>query len=113
MKILNKKTDKIPEGAVFVGRPSPFGNPFVIGRDGTREEVIRKYRAHFEDMLKDAEFREKLKGIMDAPALVCFCAPLPCHAEVIREAVLGLKRRMRCARRPVHEARRPPADGSR
>ena len=29
---------------VYVGRPSKWGNPFVIGRDGTREEVIAKYR---------------------------------------------------------------------
>ena len=30
---------------VYVGRPSKWGNPFVIGRDGTRDEVIAKYRA--------------------------------------------------------------------
>jgi hypothetical protein len=30
---------------VYVGRPSPFDNPFVIGRDGDRGTVIRKYRA--------------------------------------------------------------------
>jgi hypothetical protein len=30
---------------VYVGRPSKWGNPFVIGRDGSREEVIAKYRA--------------------------------------------------------------------
>jgi hypothetical protein len=29
----------------YVGRPSPLGNPWVIGRDGTREEVLAKYRA--------------------------------------------------------------------
>jgi hypothetical protein len=30
---------------VYVGRPSKWGNPFVLGRDGSRDEVIRKYRA--------------------------------------------------------------------
>ncbi len=29
---------------VYIGRPGPWGNPFVIGRDGTREQVIAKYR---------------------------------------------------------------------
>jgi hypothetical protein len=32
-------------GRVYIGRPSKWGNPFVIGRDGSREEVIEKYRA--------------------------------------------------------------------
>lgn len=31
-------------GRVYIGRPSKWGNPFVIGRDGSREEVIEKYR---------------------------------------------------------------------
>ena len=30
---------------VYVGRPSKWGNSFVIGRDGSRSEVIAKYRA--------------------------------------------------------------------
>ena len=30
---------------VYVGRPSKWGNPFVIGRDGARDEVVAKYRA--------------------------------------------------------------------
>jgi hypothetical protein len=30
---------------VYIGRPSKWGNPFQIGRDGTRDEVIAKYRA--------------------------------------------------------------------
>ena len=29
---------------VYVGRPSKWGNPFAIGRDGTRDQVIAKYR---------------------------------------------------------------------
>jgi hypothetical protein len=31
---------------VYIGRPSVWGNPFEIGKDGTREEVIAKYREH-------------------------------------------------------------------
>jgi Domain of unknown function (DUF4326) len=29
---------------VYIGRPSILGNPFKIGKDGTREEVGQKYR---------------------------------------------------------------------
>ena len=28
---------------IYIGRPSKWGNPFIIGRDGTRKEVIDKY----------------------------------------------------------------------
>jgi uncharacterized protein DUF4326 len=31
---------------IYIGRPSKLGNPFVIGRDGSRKHVIEKYRAH-------------------------------------------------------------------
>jgi len=66
---------------IYVGRPSPWGNPFVIGADGTREQVIEKYRAwiqtqpHLLKMLPD--LRGKILG--------CHCFPLPCHADVLVE----------------------------
>jgi len=41
-KVLNKYKDGVPAGAVYIGRPSKWGNPFVIGKDGDREEVIAK-----------------------------------------------------------------------
>ena len=45
MRIWNKRTDRnIPKTAVYVGRPTPWGNPFVIGRHGDRKTVIAKYR---------------------------------------------------------------------
>ena len=44
--VLNKKLSGVPEGAVYIGRPGKWGNPFVIGRDGTRGEVVAKYRAY-------------------------------------------------------------------
>jgi hypothetical protein len=46
VKVLNKRADKIAVGAVYIGRPSKWGNPFVIGKDGTRDDVVAKYRAY-------------------------------------------------------------------
>lgn len=37
--VLNKRRDGCPRGAAYIGRPSKWGNPFVIGADGTRDEV--------------------------------------------------------------------------
>lgn len=74
MRVWNKREHNIPVDAVYVGRPSKYGNPFVIGRDGTREDVISKYEAWIKD--KDVS---QLRG----KDLVCWCAPLPCHADVL------------------------------
>ena len=75
-----------------IGQPeSKLGNPFVIGKDGTREEVIIKYEEWLQKQLKDPtsdasiEFK-MLKERYESGQplhLVCFCAPLPCHGDVI------------------------------
>ena len=66
---------------VYIGRGSKWGNPFVIGKDGTREEVIEKYRAYIlsrSDLLADLW---QLKG----KVLGCWCDPEPCHGDVLVE----------------------------
>ncbi len=44
-KVLNARQAGTKPAAdrVYVGRSSRWGNPFVLGRDGTRDEVIAKY----------------------------------------------------------------------
>jgi hypothetical protein len=79
-RVLNKRRDGLPVGAVYVGRPGKWGNPFVLGKDGTRAEVIEKYRRWLCDSGKIAEIAE-LRG----KHLVCWCAPLRCHADVLLE----------------------------
>ncbi len=64
---------------VFIGRPSKWGNPYIIGLDGDRAEVIAKYREWITQhpTLDPRELRGKVLG--------CFCAPLPCHGDVLAE----------------------------
>jgi len=85
-KVLNKYKNPIPSGMVYIGRPSKWGNPFVIGRDGDRETVIAKYKVWLETQpnLTDAARRE-----LGGKNLVCFCAPLPCHGDVLLEIANG------------------------
>ncbi len=81
-RILNKHTHGIPAGAVYIGRGrgSPWGNPFAIGRDGTRAEVIAKYDAWIATQPQTLARLPELWG----RDLVCFCSPLPCHGETLR-----------------------------
>lgn len=78
-KVLNKKRDGVPEGAVYIGRPSKWGNPFVIGADGTREQVIDLYR---EYLVRSPSLAAQV-GELRGKDLVCWCAPQACHGDVL------------------------------
>ena len=66
---------------VFIGRPSKWQNPFHVGRDGTRDEVVAQFREHL--IRKPQLLREvrRLRG----KVLGCHCPPQPCHGHVIAE----------------------------
>ena len=80
-KVYNKRDKNIPSGAVYVGRPSKWGNPFKIGEHGTREQVIEAYRLW---ILRGNPLKDKLSELKGKD-LVCWCAPKPCHADVLLE----------------------------
>lgn len=66
---------------VYIGRPSKWGNPFVIGRDGTRAQVIEKYRAWLTGNKVLMADLPALRG----KRLGCYCKPKPCHGDVLAE----------------------------
>lgn len=83
MKVWNRRDSNCPKDAVYVGRPSKWSNPFKIGRDGNRDEVIAKFRAYaLERLLREPHWLDGLRGV---EAVVCWCAPQPCHADVLLE----------------------------
>lgn len=79
IKVLNKRNSN---DGVYIGRPSKWGNPFVIGKDGSRKEVIEKYKKWlFEKpgLVNDA------KNELGGKSLVCWCSPEACHGDVLLE----------------------------
>lgn len=97
--VLNKRTlsDPLPGVTrVYVGRPSPLGNPYAIGRDGDRAAVVAKYRRWLWDNHSgNREVRLALHDLLASARkgpleLVCWCAPQACHADVIRAAIQWL-----------------------
>jgi len=82
-RILNaKQVGEAPSATrVYVGRPSKWGNPFVIGRDGSRDEVIARYRAWIVTQPELMSALHELRG----KDLICWCAPEACHAEVLKD----------------------------
>lgn len=94
MQILNKNTlNGWPDGSIYVGRGTPFGNPFVIGEHGNRDEVIAAYGNRIDYLVntRDPVMLTALAGLKEDAALVCSCAPLPCHAMHIVSAWEKLK----------------------
>lgn len=82
-------------GAVYIGRPSVLGNPFVLSNESQRAAVIAKYKAYFDKKIeaRDPEFMKVLDALVDHSrmgmdvVLGCFCAPRACHGDVIKEYV--------------------------
>lgn len=69
--------------AVTVARPSHWGNLFVIGRDGTQAQCVRRYRIWLARPAQKA-FRREARQALRGKNLACWC-PLgtPCHGDVL------------------------------
>jgi hypothetical protein len=76
MKVVHCKKSNFD---LYIGRPSKWGNPFEIGKDGTRAEVIEKYREYVLSTPHLFDSLHELKGL----TLGCWCSPLPCHGDVL------------------------------
>ena len=76
---------------VRIDRRSKWGNPFVIGKDGNREEVIAKYREWIEAR---PDLLWSLLPELDGQRLGCWCAPLACHGDVLVELVERFKAKL-------------------
>jgi hypothetical protein len=85
------RDDPAYEDVVYVGRAmhrggwhldgSPLANPFRPAAVGSRDEMMRRYREHLLSRPDLVAIARQLRG----KRLGCWCAPLPCHAEVIAE----------------------------
>jgi len=72
--------NKVPHD-VYIGRGSRWGNPFKIGVDGTREDVIEKYRVW---ILSQPPLLNEI-SVLRGKVLGCWCKPKACHGDVLVE----------------------------
>ncbi len=85
--VVNVRTDS--SYTVYIGRAVPrrrlraskWANPFKIGPDGTREEVIARYRAY---LLERPDLLAEVSSLQ-GQRLGCWCAPEACHGQVLAE----------------------------
>lgn len=92
MKVVHCKKEPYD---VYCGRPSKWGNPFshqygtlAEYRVNTREEAIAAYR----QWITEGEGRFLLKDLHElrGKTLGCWCAPRPCHCDVLIELANGI-----------------------
>lgn len=105
IEVKNGKRDGfIGANKIYIGRAnkryklpeSPLKNPFQIGKDGTREEVVEKFRRylwkHCQQGDKSEVYRE-LQAIAqrvkqgEKVELCCWCKPLSCHGDVVKRCL--------------------------
>ena len=69
---------------VYIGRGTIWGNPYQIGPNGDREEVIRKFSYDFDrGFLKFSDNLEQNISKLRGKVIACHCKPYPCHGDVI------------------------------
>lgn len=68
---------------IYIGRGSKWGNPFRIGMDGTRDEVISKYEIYIMDKPDLIASLPELVG----KTLGCWCKPKACHGDILKVMV--------------------------
>lgn len=70
----------MPPGAVYIGRSTKWGNPFIIGKDGTRAQVLKKYR---DWLATQPELQRAAQRELAGYNLVCHCSPQACHGDIL------------------------------
>ena len=76
----------LPSNTVRIGRPSIWGNPWNITDRRTRRSTIALFRTYAIDRLRrEPNWLEPLRD----KNLACYCAPLPCHGDVLLELLDG------------------------
>ena len=89
-------------GIVFINKErfpkqdSIWANPFKIGRDGTRDDVLCKYekllrdKLYTNDVFEASTYKQDLLKL-DGKILGCWCKPEPCHGDVLLKLIEELK----------------------
>lgn len=108
---LRTKGWRMPDGAVYVGRPTKWGNPFrVVRRDGShpwvvmsswRDHILGAHETKDDAVAQSIEvYRIQVGGTVPdedtirtelaGRDLACWCATYePCHADVLLEIANG------------------------
>jgi hypothetical protein len=86
---IGRKNIVFIDGIRFPPEDSPWANPFKIGKDGSREDCLKKYRNYVCKLLisdRSNVMITRLLGLR-GKTLGCWCTPEPCHGDIIGEFI--------------------------
>ena len=83
---LKHAPDAVSRGAVRIDRRTRWGNPFRIGPDGDRHTVIERYRRWLWHRIRTGALPLDDLAALHRKPLACWCAPAPCHGDVLARA---------------------------
>lgn len=79
-KVYNKHHRDAPKDAVYGGRPSWLGNPFIVNVDGSHDECVDMFEAWLPSQ---PELLKRILEELPGRDLVCFCKPKRCHLDIV------------------------------
>jgi hypothetical protein len=105
--VLHKRDATGASNEFYIGRPSPLGNPFTHKKGtrahtvvSSREEAVARYKTWLNEQwnMGNSGVHRELTKLLHAAMkedifLVCWCTPLACHGDVVKEALEGMLKR--------------------
>jgi hypothetical protein len=95
MPVVNIRDTNDPE-AIYIGRaghgkPGTWGNPFRLGPHEERGSTLARYEAHMRARLTNEPALVDQVRALHRKTLMCFCAPLPCHGDILLKLAAELQ----------------------
>ena len=87
--VINMRHDRSVLGepdVVRIDRATRWGNPYVVDQHGSRAEVIAKYRVWLWREIRAGRIGPDALAALHGKRLACWCAPKPCHGDVLAAA---------------------------
>jgi hypothetical protein len=104
--VVNLRNDLLKLPTIRIDRRTWLGNPFIIGKDGDRDEVIEKFKIYFDKfMLSEPNFKQEFYKLAEQYSryehiqLACWCSPQKCHGDILKQALEEIYRDTRINKR--------------
>ena len=77
---------------IYIGRPGPWGNPFTMRSEEDRQRVLARYKEWLEEQIEIGGIKKEDIISLRDKTLGCWCAPRPCHGDILLRAAERLER---------------------
>lgn len=83
-KVIHIRDAHMHDNVVLIDRTTKYGNPYVVGKDGSRQQVYELYKNY---LLTNKDLCDTVYKELRGKTLACWCKPKKCHGDVIVEYI--------------------------